>query len=247
MRILFTNDDGYDSQGLYAVADLFKTDHEITVAAPVTQRSGFSHSLTLKPYTGSCEKIDGRDYPVFAVGGTPADCVKVACRYLDVRPDLVISGINFGQNLGSDILYSGTVSASAEAALMGYRTIALSLDVKKSACNVDFSRAAKLFFKNFDRFYALSGICDIININIPYGNIKGFKTVRMNTQETWKPLYDLSDNGELLPAGGRDYTGLYTDTDEFYCKDGYVTVSPLTIDRTDHAALDKMKGEKFEL
>lgn len=247
MRILFTNDDGYDSQGLHAVADLFKDKHEIAVVAPITQKSGFSHSLTLKPYTVSCKKADNFDYPMYAVGGTPADCVQVACCYLDVRPDIVVSGINFGQNLGSDILYSGTVSAAAEAALMGYKAIALSLAVSKRAKEVDFSRAAKFFYKNFDKLYALSEMCDIVNVNIPYGDIKGFKIARMNTQETWKPMFALSDVGELLPAGGRDYSALNKDTDEFFCKDGYVTVTPLTIDRTDHAALEKMKGAKFEL
>lgn len=247
MKILFTNDDGWNSDGLHAVADLFKDKHEIAVVAPDIQKSGFSHSLTLKPNTVSFKRIEGYGYAVYAVGGTPADCVKVACRFLDFCPDIVISGINLGQNLGSDILYSGTVSAAAEAALMGYRAIALSLDVRKSENNIDFLHAAQLFCKNFDKLYALSSVADIININIPYSDIKGFKIVPMNTQETWKPLFDEIKVGELLPVGGRDYSDLDHNTDEYFCKDGYVTISPLTIDKTDYSALRKIEGEEFEL
>ena len=93
MRILFTNDDGYDSEGLHAVADLFKG-HDIAVVAPDTQKSGFSHSLTLHPQLLSCKEISGYGYKTYAVGGTPVDCVKFGASTLFGAPDMVISGIN---------------------------------------------------------------------------------------------------------------------------------------------------------
>ena len=125
MRILFTNDDGCGSQGLHAVADLFWREHEIAVVAPDGQRSGYSHSLTMRDPV-SVVKKDGYAYPVYAVGGTPVDCVKIAIKRLFGMPDIVVSGINAGRNLGSDIMYSGTVAAASEGAYYGIRSFSLS-------------------------------------------------------------------------------------------------------------------------
>ncbi|MDE6401030.1 MAG: 5'/3'-nucleotidase SurE, partial [Clostridiales bacterium] len=130
MRILITNDDGYDSEGLQAVADLFKGEYEIAVGAPDYQKSAASHSITLPPNVLPFREVCGNGYKTYAVNGSPADCVKVALTLLFEAPDLVISGINRGENLGSDIWYSGTVSAATDAAHYGYRAIALSLDNK---------------------------------------------------------------------------------------------------------------------
>lgn len=245
MRILLTNDDGYDSEGLHAVADLFKGEHEICVVAPDSQKSGFSHSITLKPNVFSCREVFGYDYKVFAVGGSPVDCVKSALSVLFKDPDLVISGINNGENLGSDIMYSGTVSAATDAVHLGKRALALSLD-KKGAARSDFDSCAR-FVK--DNFHALMG-ADLpyktfLNINFPNGAPIGVKIVKMNTQITFIDLYKRGDNEMLIPDGDRDYGELNGDNDEYFCKAGYITITPLTVDRTDHSALEKLKKEKF--
>ncbi len=247
MRILFTNDDGYDAKGLHAVADLFKKDHRIAVVAPDTQRSGFSHSITLRPNSLSYREIKGYDYPVYALSGTPVDCVKVGITSLFLpSPDLIVSGINRGRNLGVDILYSGTVSAALDAASLGYRAVALSLN-----CDDDneslYSECARFFYRNFNAFCSVDlprGTC--ININYPSEKAIGVKTVRMSPADTFVDVYD-GDGKMFVPHGHRDPSRLDADTDETQCHAGYITVTPLTTDRTDHATLKKMKKEKYLL
>ena len=247
MRILFTNDDGYNSEGLHAVADLFKTEHDIAVVAPNVQKSGFSHSLTLGPGRLACREVFGYDYKVYAVDGTPVDCVKFARNCVFPAPDLVISGINYGQNLGSDIMYSGTVSAATDAVHSGIRAIALSLDVYNNSL-LDFNGFA-LFFKN--NFKKLVGIelppKTLLNINYPAQKPIGVKFVRMNTQETFSDGYEQSPDGYYLPSGGRDYSSLDENTDEGYCRKGYITITPLLIDRTDYGTLDKIRDTELIL
>ena len=246
MRILFTNDDGYDSQGLHAVADLFKDEHDIAVVAPDVQKSGFSHSLTLKPVSVAYREVSGYDYKVFAVGGTPVDCVKTARNVFFPKPDLVVSGINNGGNLGSDIMYSGTVSAAVDAAHSGIRAVALSY-VDRHATASDFARCAEIFKRNFDKIISLEiPPKTMLNINFPIGEPKGIQTVRMNTQETFVDVYS-EDDGKLIPSGHRDYSTLDKDTDEGYCLDGYITITPLTTDKTDYSLLERIKRERFVL
>lgn len=245
MRILFTNDDGYDSQGLHAVADLFKSEHDIAVVAPDVQRSGFSHSLTLSPSVLSFRSVQGYDYPVYAVVGTPVDCVKTARHVMFPHPDLVISGINRGENLGSDIMYSGTVSAAVDASHSGIRAIALSYDCKH-ATKEGFERCAMIFAKMFGKLTSLEiQPHTMLNINFPKADPKGVIAVRMNTQETFADAYTVESNGMLIPAGKRDYSKLDKDTDEGYCLDGYITITPITTDRTDYRTLEMLAKEKF--
>lgn len=247
MKILLTNDDGYDSEGLHAVADLFKDDHEICVVAPDSQKSGFSHSITLKPNVFSCREIFGYGYKVFAVGGSPVDCVKTALTVLFKDAELVISGINNGENLGSDIMYSGTVSAATDAVHLGKRALALSLD-KKGASRSEFDACARFVKNNLD---TLIGVDlphkTFLNINFPSGAPIGVKAVKMNTQITFIDLYKFGDNETMIPDGDRNYDGMKDDNDEYFCKAGYITITPLTVDRTDHCALEKLKKEEFVL
>ncbi len=247
MRILLTNDDGYDSQGLYAVADLFSGEHEIAIVAPDVQKSGFSHSLTIKPNTVSYREVDGHGFPVYAVNGTPVDCVKLARNLLFKKPDLVISGINLGENLGSDIMYSGTVAAAADAAHSGIRAMALSLDVLKKD-NADYSAFSKFIKDNFDMLISFDlPRTTILNINYPIGTPRGVKIVRMNTQETFIDRYDSAEGNSYIPTGKRNYSELDRETDEWYCKNGYITITPLNTDRTDYGTLDRLIGRGFKL
>ncbi len=143
MYILLTNDDGIDSPGIAALAVHLSCQHTVMVVAPDRQRSTVSHSLTLHKPLRVQRRSDlfGGVVPAYAVNGMPADCVKIALRELcPERPDLVISGINDGPNLGTDVVYSGTVSAAREAVLEGVPAVAVSLTEKKPG--VDYTGAA---------------------------------------------------------------------------------------------------------
>lgn len=248
MRILFTNDDGFDSQGLHAVADLFKNEHDIAVVAPRVERSGFSHSITLKsPF--KCKKIDGYDYPVYAIDGTPVDCVKIACAQIFMNPDVVISGINRGRNIGTDIMYSGTVGAACDGAYMGHLALALSLD-KADAVRADYDACAAFVYKNFNlliRHCTQESV--YLNVNFPAYKFQGVKTVRMSTLRAFNDCYQALDHIESFDFAynGTRFDVDETDSDEAYCARNYITITPLKIDRTDYAALKKLKREKFIL
>lgn len=247
MKILLTNDDGYDSEGLRAVADLFKGEYEITVVAPDNQRSASSHSITLPPSVLPCREVEGNGYKAYAVTGSPADCVKVGLTLLCKTPDLVISGINNGENLGSDILYSGTVSAATEAAYYGVRAVALSLDDKK-AVYADYFKCAEFIKRNLNEIMRMElPPRTVLNVNFPKGSPLGVKVVRMNTQRSFIDDYKFIDETTVYPGGYRLFDGLDTDSDEWFCHAGYITVTPLQLDRTDRTALDRIAETGFKL
>lgn len=245
MRILFTNDDGYDSVGLHAVADLFKSEHDIAVVAPDTQKSAASHSITLRPNVLKYREVKGYDYKVYAVGGSPVDCVKTALSLAFPQPDLVISGINNGRNLGSDVWYSGTVSAAADAAHLGFRAIALSLDNYNATID-DFKLRAEFVKKNIALLTSIQlPPKSMLNINFPKNKPIGVKVTKMNTQITFFDEYVILDNGVVSPEGRRVDTDLLEDNDEYWCRRGYITITPLLLDRTDYVALKAMSEDGF--
>lgn len=245
MRILFTNDDGYDSVGLHAVADLFKNEHDIAVVAPDMQKSAASHSITLRPNVLKCREVEGYDYKVYAVGGSPVDCVKTALSLLIPKPDLVISGINNGRNLGSDVWYSGTVSAASDAAHLGFRAIALSLDNYNPTID-NFKPCAEFVKKNIELLMSIQlPPKSMLNINFPKDKPLGVKVTKMNTQLTFFDEYVFFENNVVSPEGRRVYTDLLEDNDEYWCHRGYITITPLLLDRTDYTALKAMNEDGF--
>src|SRR5438477_9179917 len=138
-RILVTNDDGYFSEGIKALADALQPLGEVTTVAPQTEASAVGHALTLRRPL-RLEKIDDR---LYSVDGTPTDCVNIAIdEVLEGRPDLVVSGINKGLNIGDDVTYSGTVAGALEGALLGYQAIAVSLEFPRQSW--DFAPAAAI-------------------------------------------------------------------------------------------------------
>lgn len=247
MRILLTNDDGYDSEGLHAVADLFCGEHDLAVVAPNTQKSGYSHSLSMNTPV-SYRRADGYDYPVYALDGTPVDCVKFAYTRLFPSPDIVISGINRGRNVGSDIMYSGTVSAASEGAYLGMRSFALSL-YKNDPDGADWKRCAKIFKDNFEAFCAVDlPVGTLLNINFPFGEPVGIKLAKMGICRAFDDAFNPHTGGYLYKGTLRPEPS--ADSDEMYCGKGYVTVTPLTIDRTDYATLSKLEklmAETFKI
>ena len=165
MKILLTNDDGYTSEGLSALIDALVADgHEVWVCAPSVERSASSHAMTLHQEVTITEFGTRR----YHCSGTPVDCILYAtkAKVFDHHPDLVISGINHGFNISTDILYSGTVAAAREAALTGLKAIAVSCSRDKER-NFPFARAAAFVVEHLDQFSALASPDCVININIP--------------------------------------------------------------------------------
>jgi len=248
MRILVTNDDGYHAPGLAVLEEIAaQFSDDVWVCAPSEEQSGAGHSLTLNQPV-RLQKYGERR---FAVTGTPTDSVMMALReVMDTPPDLVLSGVNRGANLGDDITYSGTVSAAIEGALAGIRSIALSQVYTKSSMAEDdpFEAARKWGPK------AIAPLLDapfaertLVNVNFPpiaAGDVNGIRVVRQG-------FHDYS-RGSVVegtdPRGQRYFWfGLYAiehtldhGTDLEAIDDGYVAVTPLQLDLTHHASLAAM-------
>src|SRR5690554_5112359 len=184
MKILLTNDDGIYGEGIRIMAEvLLNAGHQISIIAPDRERSATGHSITiLEPLRAYKVKINNI-LSGYTVTGTPADCVKLGIeKLINFKPDLLISGINDGANLGYDVLYSGTVSAAIEGWMMGINSIAISL---ASSANRKFSTAAN-FLENFIEKQNFANFKEkiLLNINIPdldLEDIKGVKICRTGT------------------------------------------------------------------
>ena len=237
MKILITNDDGINSEGLAIVAKWAKKLGDVTVSAPKFEQSGKSHSIDIhNPF--EVKKVDYMDgVRAFSVDSSPADCVRFATLGLGERYDLVISGINKGLNLGEDIMYSATNGAIFEACTRGLKALALSTHTQS------FDDAEKWL----DRVYAfvqdnkLFEYGNIFNVNIP----KDAKSVLLTHQGGayfTDDFIDLGDGtwrqeGHCIHQNNHDMT---VDSDATI--DGYVSVTPLTIARTDFCAYNTLKG-----
>jgi len=233
MRILLSNDDGYFSPGLAALAEALEGLGSITVVAPERDRSGASNSLTLDRPLSLRQASNG----FYFVNGTPTDCVHLAVTGMfDHVPDMVISGINHGANMGDDTIYSGTVAAATEGFLLGVPSLALSM-VSKSAS--DFSAAGRIARELVARFVDNPFREPVLlNVNIPdrpFEELKGLKVTRLGKRHKAEPLIrGTNPRGETVywigPAGNAADAGEGTD---FYATDqGFVSVTPLRVDLT---------------
>jgi 5'-nucleotidase len=245
MLILLTNDDGINSPGLVAMYRELLHMGEVIVVAPETVQSAASHGITLdSPLITSRVAVENA-FVGTAVAGRPADCVKLAINQLvPRRPDLVVSGINAGANVGINVIYSGTIAAAIEAAFLGLPAIASSLHLKKEV-PTDYARAASLTRQTIEEILEMglsSG--QVASINIPALRADqapaGTKVVRQCTRP-WVDTYD-----RRRDPRGRDYywnNSVFTlgptddDTDVAALRDGYITVTPLQFDLTEHGVL----------
>ena len=162
MRVLITNDDGVRSRGLAILREALRQEHDLWIVAPHVERSGTSHAITLR----GAVKLRQLEDQVYSCDGTPADCVLYAnLGAIPIRPDIVVSGINHGPNIGTDIIYSGTVGAARQAALMGYPAIAVS--VVDTSTTKGFEFAANFVRENLEQMRLLWSTEHFWNINIP--------------------------------------------------------------------------------
>ncbi|MFN7643360.1 MAG: 5'/3'-nucleotidase SurE [Burkholderiales bacterium] len=241
MRILISNDDGYFAPGLAALAESLRDMAEIVVVAPERDRSGASNSLTLDRPLSVRTASTGYLY----LNGTPTDCVHVAVTgLLDFRPDLVVSGINDGANMGDDTIYSGTVAAAMEGFLLGVPAIAFSLANRGHEHLDSAARVARDVVRRFiERPYPSAGPV-LLNVNIPnqpYERIGGIVPTRLGKRHHAEEVVRATNpRGETVywigPAGSAKDAG--PGTDFFAVAAGQVSVTPLHIDLTATALSD---------
>ena len=253
MQILLTNDDGIYAPGLAAMERALKRLGEVCVVAPAIEQSGVGHSITFLSPLMAKEVYEGERRRGFAVEGSPADCVKLGvAEFCPRRPDLLVSGINGGLNLGINVLYSGTVAGATEGAVYGITSVAVSLEYDEHA---QFDRAAELAVNLIEQILAKEDVADhnLYNINIPTSAFVRPTEVRVVPMATvgWAAEFDR----RVDPKGRRYYwatgvaplpvVGELTDLEAW--QKGYVTLTPLRIDRTETGMLEQMRNWKFSL
>jgi 5'-nucleotidase len=242
MKILLSNDDGYLAPGLAALAQHLGKIADITVVAPERNRSGASNSLTLDRPLSVKQAANG----FFYVNGTPTDCVHIALTGLmQEMPDMVISGINDGANMGDDTIYSGTVAAATEGYLLGIPSFAVSMSQHAPS---HFETAAKVMVDLVQRFNR-SEILEptLLNVNVPdvpLEEIKGQKITRLGKRHKAEPVIQLkTPRGETVywvGAAGQPNDG-GEGTDFHAVSEGYVSISPIQVDLTKHSQISTMQ------
>lgn len=250
MNILITNDDGINASGIISLAKEVSKEHNVIVVAPKEQKSASGHSISVhSPIKISEEIIDGLSCRAYRVDGTPADCTQVGISFLEDNIDLIISGINKGRNLGTDILYSGTVSAAIEGAIYGIPSIAVSQEISNyEENNEDYSIAVKYLMKILNiakEQYLKSNV--VLNLNIPNlkeDEIKGIKVCKIG-KAIYKTEYILLESNDIEKTYKKRGTRNNIEKDEtdlYYLSKGYVTLTPLHYDFTNFKILDEVKS-----
>lgn len=243
MRILITNDDGIEAVGIRSLADVLGEKHEVYVIAPKTQKSAAGHGISVHTPITYTRLSAGNCKLRIAADGTPADCVKLAVLYFmkDRLPDLVISGINEGSNIGSDVIYSGTVSAALEGAYMGLRSIAVSNADRYFKEGYGF--AANFISENLDKFVSASlPRFTVLNINYPPVKHCGIAVVPVG-MNMYSDSFSEVEEGVLQISGFPETEGADENTDIIQIRKGNITVSPVKLDRNDYECLEKLKKE----
>lgn len=249
VRILLCNDDGIRARGLQALAAALDELGDLVVVAPESEQSAVGHAITTRDPVRAHEvdfSVPSGTVPAYAVTGTPADCVKLACHeILDEQPTLVVSGINHGPNTAVNVLYSGTVSAATEASILGLDAIAVSL------CDwsaTDFSVAGR-WARRIAATVLRSGLPQgtLLNVNVPSrpaDEIKGLaitRQARSRWEEGFEERTDPADRPYYWLAGTFVDLDNGQETDTSAVDRGYVSVTPLQHDLTAHSALDDLR------
>ncbi len=238
MHILLSNDDGYQAPGIKALADILEPMAKLTVVAPDRDRSGASNSLTLE----NPLRARTMDNGFIQVEGTPTDCVHLAITgLLQQEPDMVIAGINAGANMGDDVIYSGTVAAATEGRFLGLPAMAVSVASHAPRYLED---AARVVADLVTRLQKIPLAADsILNVNIPdlpYSELRGIQATRLGHRHRAEPVVQQQDpRGRTIywvgPAGPEQDAG--PGTDFHALRNAYVSITPIQVDLTRHAAL----------
>jgi 5'-nucleotidase len=252
VRILISNDDGYRARGINALREALKGLGDLTVVAPDRNRSGASNSLTLEVPL----RVAQAEPDVYFIQGTPTDCVHLAISGLfPFEPDMVVSGINDGSNLGDDVLYSGTVAAAMEARFLGKPAVAVSLhtDGLRGDARRWFETGAHFARMIVERLQSTPlqmnlGRATLLNVNvpnIPVEQVKGIKITRLGNRHRSEAVIRAEDpRGRPVywvgPAGAGQDAG--PGTDFHAVAEGFVSVTPLSVDLTNYDALDTVRS-----
>lgn len=241
MHILISNDDGYQSRGIQALADALATIATVNVVAPERDRSGASNSLTLDNPIRARTAANG----FTCVDGTPTDCVHLAITgLLEREPDMVVAGINAGANLGDDVLYSGTVAAAMEGRFLGAPAIAVSLVGDQPD---HYDTAARVAVELVQRVRSGTLPADtILNVNVPdlpWDALRGMQATRLGHRHKSEPVVKMNDpRGRPVywvgPAGSEQDAG--PGTDFHAVRAGYVSITPLDVDLTRYTAMEQL-------
>ena len=242
MRIIVTNDDGIDSPGLTALAKALSKVGEVWVVAPDRERTAAAHAVTLhKPL-----RVQQLGPRIYAVSGTPVDCVNLAVlKLLPAPPDLLVSGINRGVNLGDDVLYSGTVSAAMEGTILGIPSMAVSQEGQE---HFYFDAGAR-YAVRIARLIMKEGLPDetLVNLNIPdrpFKSITGVRVTCLSRRRFHNPIIEKIDpRGRTYYwiAGTRVSWSRSKDADHEALEQGAVSLTPIRLDTTNHAVLDRFR------
>lgn len=247
MNILLTNDDGIYAQGLWALYQIFSGQHSVTVIAPDRERSAVGHSITLHQPLRKTKIEIQNGFQGYAVSGTPADCIKMGLmEILNQKPDLVVSGINLGANVGININYSGTVAAAKEAALYKVPAIAVSIKGQEhirydDAAHFTARLAEKVLQKGLP-----SGT--ILNVNIPDIPIQEVAGIRISSQAN--EIYTEYLEKRIDPRNRTYYWHGHVstlpsdnpDVDAVALEENYITITPIKCDMTDYSLMKDLKG-----
>jgi len=244
-RILLTNDDGIYSAGILALHKKIKSLGEVTVVAPDAERSAQGHAITLSvPLRVNEVRREGKFFG-YAITGTPADCVKIALMSImrDKKPDLIISGVNRGPNLGINVLYSGTVSGATEGAILGVPSFAVSLNSFKwenFQAAVDFSH--KLAKMMLERKLPVNTLLNVNVPALPKSKIKGVRITRQGMSTFYKEDYDRrEDPNRRVYYWLCSYKAAVSGdgfVDAVAVRDGHISITPLNYDMTDYKDLE---------
>ena len=237
-RILVTNDDGVQSEGIHVLAKALASLGDVTIVAPTLEASAIGHALTLRRPL----RLEKNAANIFAVDGTPTDCVNVAIAHvLSGKLDLIVSGINKGWNLGDDVTYSGTVSGALEGALLGIPSIAISTENHKRKYEFEFGPSAEaartiaeaVLEQGMPRFA-------LLNINVPFGPNKGFRATvqaRRNHITVVDKRIDPRGSAYFWIEEGENSWEPHDRSDYQAVRDGYISITPLQPDMTAHDAM----------
>lgn len=247
MNILLTNDDGIESEGILVLARrLQENGNKVTVLAPARNQSAKSHSITMREVQRLEQLSAYHGAERYAFDGTPVDCVEFALRHLRLQPDLLISGINDGMNLGSDVIYSGTVGAAMEGTFQGIPSIAVStFRAGESHCTAeDFAFAAERLVTGLERYCAYLRPQVTLNVNVPVAEkFCGREIVCAVGRSEYNMYYTREEGGYRLRGIPVELPEADTACDLYYAKQGYITLSPLQMNFTDYTALAEWKKE----
>ncbi len=249
MKILITNDDGIYAPGIHALANLLSKEHDVYMYAPHDEKSGVGHSFTFLHPLRIFEH-NHQNYRAFAITGTPVDCVRLGAYHMTeewgIRPDCIVSGINRGANIGTDVLYSGTASAAMEACLLAYPALAVSCVGREEPLHYESAAQYAKQVIDLGLIFDLPPLI-MLNLNVPdaaYEKIAGMQICKLGT-------CNYSNNyRKCIDPRGNDYYWLDDqmnptedhESDIEWISKGFATLTPIESDRTAYTYLDKLKA-----